>query len=545
MSLLEVRDLSVRFSGQEQDVLVVRNASFSLEKGETFALVGESGSGKSVTAHSLMRLLAPSLVSYPSGSIRFDGEELMSAPEPVLRSLRGRRIGMVFQEPMSALNPLHTLGRQIAEIIRQHTPERSGHEIMEQVRELLALVGLPHFQERLDAYPHQLSGGERQRVVIAMASANHPDLLIADEPTTALDVSIAAQVMELIRDLQKRLGMAVLLITHDLNLVRRIAGRVAVMQRGEIVEQGDTAAVFAAPRHAYTRRLLTEVPSGSPIPMAETAETVLSCDSVRVWFPAKKNFWGRPVAWRKAVEGASLSVRRGEAVGIVGESGSGKTTLGLALLRLTPSRGTIVFAGMEMNARSIAALRPLRRRLQFVFQDPFSSLNPRMTIEDIIGEGLRVHAPELTRAQRVERIAAILGEVGMDAGFMARYPHEFSGGQRQRVSIARALILKPDLIVLDEPTSALDVSLQAQIVELLRELQRRHGVSYLFISHDLRVVRALCHRILVLKDGRIVEEGEAETLFTAPRHPYTRMLMEAAFLLPGGAPNAEPAPAGS
>ncbi len=526
MSLLEVTELSLQFLSSPAPV--VRQVSFSINKGEMLALVGESGSGKSVSALAVMQLHSPHAVCYPTGSIRFAGEELMRAPEPYMQTLRGKRIGIVFQEPMTALNPLHTIGRQIAEVIRQHQtlPEK---DIPDRVLELLKMVGLESFMHRLKAFPHQLSGGERQRVVIAMAIANNPDLLIADEPTTALDVTLANQIIDLMKNLQRHLGLAVLLITHDLHLVRRVADKVAIMQRGEIVEQGTAGNIFSDPQHPYTRHLISSVPKGLPRPVAKNSELMLASEELRVWFPAKKSFWGKSMQWKKAVDGASIELRRGQSLGIVGESGSGKTTLGLALLRLIKSEGSISFAGNRLDTLGFASLRPFRKRMQFIFQDPFSSLNPRMTIEDIVGEGLRVHFPTLSREERAAQVAAMLAEVGLEADMMNRYPHEFSGGQRQRIAIARALILKPDLIVLDEPTSALDVSLQVQIVELLRQLQEKHGVSYLFISHDLRVVRALCHRICVIKDGVIVERGAAEDIFERPRHDYTKALIEAAF----------------
>lgn len=526
MALLEIHDLSLRFATRPDPV--VEQVSFSIERGEMLALVGESGSGKSVTALSVLQLHPSATVEYPSGSIRFDGEELMRAGDAYMEMLRGKRIGMVFQEPMTALNPLHSIGRQIAEVIRQHRtlPEK---DIPARVAELLRLVGLEAFLERLDAYPHQLSGGERQRVVIAMAIANNPDLLIADEPTTALDVTLATQIIALIRDLQKKLGMAVLLITHDLSLVRRVAERVAIMQAGRIVEQGETQQVFSAPQHAYTRHLISSVPQGTPKPLDKDTPVIMETHALNVWFPVKKSFFGTPLTYKKAVDGVSLEIRHGQSLGLVGESGSGKTTFGLALVRLIQSNGTILFDGLDLGAQPSQTLRALRQRIQFVFQDPFSSLNPRMTIEDIIGEGLRVHRPGLSREERRTKVAAMLAEVGLEADMMMRYPHEFSGGQRQRVAIARALIVKPDLIVLDEPTSALDVSLQVQIVELLRRLQEKYRVSYLFISHDLRIVRALCHSIAVIKDGKIIERGDADDIFTHPQHHYTKALIAAAF----------------
>lgn len=526
MSLLEIKDLSLRFLSSSEPV--AKQVSFSINKGEMLALVGESGSGKSVTALSVMQLHPKQSVTYPSGSIVFDGEELMGAPEPYMQMLRGKRIGMVFQEPMTALNPLHTIGRQIAEVIRQHRtlPEK---DIPGRVKELLEMVGLSAFTERLTSYPHQLSGGERQRVVIAMAIANNPDLLIADEPTTALDVTLATQIISLIKELQQKLGMAVLLITHDLNLVKRVAERVAIMQQGELVEQGKTAEIFAKPKHPYTKHLIGSVPGGRPKLLADNTDVLLATEELKVWFPQKKSFFDTPLTYKKAVDGVSLHVRRGQALGLVGESGSGKTTFGLALLRLIKSEGHILFEGGDIRQTPNADMRRLRQRLQFVFQDPFSSLNPRMTIEEVVGEGLRVHRPNLTRSERREKAAAMLAEVGLTEEMLDRYPHEFSGGQRQRIAIARALVLKPDLIVLDEPTSALDVSLQVQIVELLRHLQEKHRVAYVFISHDLRVVRALCHRIAVIKDGKVIERGPTEEIFEHPRQDYTKALIDAAF----------------
>jgi len=526
MALLEVKDLSLQFSSRTEPV--VQHVSFSINKGEMLALVGESGSGKSITALSIMQLHPPQTVSYPSGSILFNGEELMGAGDAYMQMLRGRRIGMVFQEPMTALNPLHTIGRQIAEVIRQHRT-RPEKEIPARVKELLEMVGLEDFKDRLHAFPHQLSGGERQRVVIAMAIANNPDLLIADEPTTALDVTLATQIIALIKDLQKRLGIAVLLITHDLNLVKRVAERVAIMQQGQLVEQGKTAEVFSHPKHSYTQHLIASVPQGKPRPVPADSEIILATENLRVWFPARKSFFGKALSYKKAVDGVSLHLKRGQALGLVGESGSGKTTFGLALARLQASEGGIFFEGEEISSKKQTDLRPLRQRIQFVFQDPFSSLNPRMNIEDIVGEGLRVHRPDLSRAQRRRKVASMLAEVGLEEAMLERYPHEFSGGQRQRIAIARALIVKPDLIVLDEPTSALDVSLQVQIVELLRTLQTKHHVAYLFISHDLRVVRALCHRIAVIREGRVIERGPAEEIFEHPRQDYTKALIAAAF----------------
>ncbi|MBX9698546.1 MAG: ABC transporter ATP-binding protein [Acetobacteraceae bacterium] len=525
MPLLEVDNLSVAFAGRR----VVQGVSFAVHAGETVALVGESGSGKSVTALSALRLL-PGSGTNPEGRITLDGTEVLAAAPAALRRLRGGVAGMVFQEPMTSLNPLHTIERQVGEAITLHQP-LAGAALRARVLELLHHVALPNAEERLGAYPHQLSGGQRQRVMIAAALANDPKLLVADEPTTALDVTIQAQILELLADLKRRRSMAMLLITHDLQIVRRHADRVVVMKDGAAVEQGPVAQVFAAPAHPYTRMLLATEPRGRPAPVPADAAEVARLDDIRVHFPIRRGVLRRTVGHVKAVDGVSLAVREGETIGLVGESGSGKTTIGLGLLRLTDSTGGIRFEGRDIQPLSGSALRPLRRRMQIVFQDPFGSLSPRLSAGEIIGEGLAVHEPGLSRAGRDTAVAAALEEVGLSPDMADRYPHEFSGGQRQRIAIARALVLKPRLVVLDEPTSALDVSVQAQVVELLRELQARHRLAYLFISHDLRVVRALAHRIIVLKDGRVVEAGEAEALTAAPREPYTRALMAAAFEL--------------
>ncbi|MEB2343878.1 MAG: ABC transporter ATP-binding protein [Deltaproteobacteria bacterium] len=535
MSLLEVQDLAVRFEGGGKPVDAVRGVSFTVERGETVALVGESGSGKSVTALSVLQLLPPA-ARHPAGRIRLDGREMIGAPEPVLRELRGNRAAMIFQEPMTSLNPLHRVGRQIGEIVTLHR-KASDTEVRVRAVELLCQVGLDEPERRLEAYPHELSGGQRQRVMIAMALANEPDLLIADEPTTALDVTIQAQILALLRELRARTGMALLLITHDLAIVRRMADRVCVMQGGRIVEQGHAERVFTAPEHPYTRHLLASEPRGAPAPVAPDAPTVLEARDLRVWFPIRRGVLRRVTGHVKAVDGVSLAVRAGETVGIVGESGSGKTTLAFGLLRLERSEGSIRFHGRELQGLPWAATRPLRRAMQIVFQDPFASLSPRLPVGRIVGEGLEIHGMG-SPAERERRVIEVLEEVGLDPASRHRYPHEFSGGQRQRISIARALVLRPELVVLDEPTSALDVSVQAQIVELLRELQRRHRLAYLFISHDLRVVRAMSHQILVLRGGRVVEQGAAEVLFAAPREPYTRALLAAAIDL-------EAAPAGA
>ncbi len=528
MSLLTINNFSLQFTGSAEPV--VKNISLALEKGDMTALVGESGSGKSVTALSVMQLHNKGSVTYPEGSIRLGEEELLGAPEEVLQQIRGKRISMVFQEPMTSLNPLHTIGRQVAEIIRQHN-KMSEKDIHNRVLELFDKVGLSAFHNRLNAYPHQLSGGERQRVMIAMAIANDPDLLIADEPTTALDVNLETQIIDLLKTLQKDMNMSILLITHDLTLVRRVADHVAIMKDGEIVEYGDTVGIFKKPKHDYTKHLLSSTPSGSAVPLPPDPELVLSCENLKVHFPAKKNFFGKPIAFKKAVDNITLDVRRGETLGIVGESGSGKTTLGLALLRLVPSKGRIVFMGQKISRMNTRALRHLRKDVQFIFQDPFSSLNPRMTIGAIIGEGLRTHHPEMFVAGKGRSaVTQIMEEVGLSPDMINRYPHEFSGGQRQRISIARAMILRPDVVVLDEPTSALDVSLQVQIIDLLKTLQEKQQNSYLFISHDLKVIRAISHNIIVLKEGEIVERGATEDIFEKPEHPYTKMLMDAALI---------------
>ncbi len=530
--LLAVRNLSVTFAGQggAKPVEAVKDISFTLERGETLALVGESGSGKSVTALSLMQLLPyPAARHGPRSSIRLAGEgELIGAPPALLQRVRGGRMAMVFQEPMTSLNPLHTLERQIAETLFVHK-RMSPLAARRRTIELLQLVGLADAEHRLGAYPHQLSGGQRQRVMIAMAIANEPDILIADEPTTALDVTIQAHILKLLQDLRERLGMALLLITHDLSIVRKMADRVVVMTAGEAVETGATAEIFARPQHPYTRRLLAAQPQGRAAPADPAAAPIAEGEAIKVWFPIRRGLLRRVKGHVRAVDGVTLSVRAGTTLGIVGESGSGKTTLGLALLRLTEAEGRIRFAGRDISALTQRQLRPLRREMQIVFQDPFSSLSPRLSVAQIIEEGIRVHRLADSAAERRRLVETALAEVGLDPAAAERYPHEFSGGQRQRIAIARALVLKPRFVVLDEPTSALDMSVQAQIVDLLRELQARHGLAYLFISHDLKVVRALAHEILVMKDGRIVEAGSAERIIEAPRHPYTRALMAAAF----------------
>ena len=528
-NLIEIRDLAVEFASGKQRQRVVSNVSFDIRRGETLALVGESGSGKSVTAHSILRLLPYPAASHPSGSIRYAGQDLLNISEAKLRKIRGNRIAMVFQEPMTALNPLHTIERQISEILQLHKGLR-GAAARSRVLELLELVGIPDPAKRLKAYPHELSGGQRQRVMIAMALANEPELLIADEPTTALDVTVQLKILELLQELQARLGMALLLISHDLNLVRRIAQRVCVMQRGEIVEQSDCEALFSSPQHAYTRELLGAEPSGEPAGNVP-GDTLLSVADLKVWFPIKKGMLRRTVDHVKAVDGINFNLQQGQTLGIVGESGSGKSTLGLAILRLIASQGAIRFKGHVLDGISQHAVRPLRRQMQVVFQDPFGSLSPRMSVGQIIGEGLRIHKLGNEQEQEQAIIDALL-EVGLDPQTRHRYPHEFSGGQRQRIAIARALVLKPELILLDEPTSALDRTVQRQVVELLRTLQQKYNLTYLFISHDLAVVRALSHQLMVIKHGQVVEQGAARSIFSAPQHAYTQQLLEAAFMAP-------------
>ncbi len=531
MSLLEIRDLSVTFTGWRgaPPVHAVKRVSFDLDRGETLALVGESGSGKSVTALSILQLLPYPAASHdPGSSIKFAGEELVGSAPGRLREVRGNRIGIVFQEPMTSLNPLHTVQKQIGETLLIHN-HLSAAAVRARTLELLHLVGLREAESRLNAYPHQLSGGQRQRVMIAMAIANEPDILIADEPTTALDVTIQAQILELLRDLRDRLGMALLLITHDLTIVRKMADRVCVMSHGEIVEAGAAGEIFAHPQHPYTQRLLGAQPKGRADPPPHDAPVLVEGDAVKVWFPIRGGLLRRVKGQVKAVDGVSLKLRAGATLGVVGESGSGKTTLGLALLRLIDAQGTIIFAGREISRERQRALRPLRREMQVVFQDPYSSLSPRLSIAQVVGEGLRVHHLASDEREARRRIDEALVEVGLEPEAAERYPHEFSGGQRQRVAIARALVLQPRFIVLDEPTSALDMSVQAQIVDLLRELQRRHGLTYLFISHDLRVVRAVAHEIMVMKDGKVVEAGPTDAILETPQHPYTQALMAAAF----------------
>src|SRR5436190_3008924 len=528
--LLSVRDLSVAFRSGGRETLAVDRISFEIAKGETLALVGESGSGKSVTALSILKLLPYPAARHPSGAIRFKGQDLLGLAEHEIRHVRGNAITIIFQEPMTSLNPLHTIEKQIGETLLLHQGV-TGPAARARIVELLTQVGIPDPEERLASYPHQLSGGQRQRVMIAMALANEPDLLIADEPTTALDVTVQAQILTLLKDLQTRLGMAMLFITHDLGIVRRLADHVCVMKDGKIVEAGPVQDVFEHPKHSYTKALLAAEPKPDPAPLCPDAPLVIQTEDLKVWFPLKRGVMRKIVGHIKAVDGVSISVRQGETLGIVGESGSGKTTLGLAILRLISSDGPIVFLGKPLQGLKFKAMRPFRHDMQIVFQDPFGSLSPRMSVSDIIEEGLWVHQPQLTAAQREARIIAALRDVGLDPETRFRYPHEFSGGQRQRIAVARAVVLEPTFVVLDEPTSALDMLIQTQIVDLLRDLQKRHDLTYLFISHDLRVVSALASRLIVMRNGKVVEEGPAGELFARPRSAYTRALFAAAFNL--------------
>jgi microcin C transport system ATP-binding protein len=530
MPLLSVRDLSVVFGRGTGKVLAVDGVSFDIRKGETLALVGESGSGKSATALSIMRLLPYPAASHPSGVVAFKGQDLMKLRESEIRQVRGKDITIVFQEPMTSLNPLHTIGKQIAEILLLHGG-LVGRAARARTIELLAQVGIRDPESRLQSFPHQLSGGQRQRIMIAMALANEPDLLIADEPTTALDVTVQAQILKLLKDLQARLGMTILFITHDLGIVRKVADRVCVMKQGKIVEHGTVEAVFASPQHPYTRELMAAEPKVNPAPLSPQNDVMIRTDDLKVWFPIKKGFLRKVVGHIKAVDGVSIEIRRGETLGVVGESGSGKTTLGLAILRLISSEGPIVFLGSELQGLKFKQMRPFRRDMQIVFQDPYGSLSPRMSIADIIEEGLPVHQPQLDRTQREERVVRAMIEVGLDPLTRFRYPHEFSGGQRQRIAVARAVVLEPTFVVLDEPTSALDMLIQAQIVDLLRDLQKRKNLTYMFISHDLKVVAALASKLIVMRNGKVVEEGSAADVFTSPKSPYTRALFSAAFNL--------------
>jgi microcin C transport system ATP-binding protein len=528
--LLRVKNLSVSFGdirGEAQPVQAVKQVSFDIHRGETLALVGESGSGKTATAHSITQLLPYPKASHPSGSVELEGVELMGAHKSVLEGLRGNRIAMIFQEPMTSLNPLHTIVRQVSEVLIVHQNMSVG-DARGRTKVLLEQVGLREIDKRLDAFPHQLSGGQRQRVMIAMALANKPDLLIADEPTTALDVTVQAQILDLLAELREQMGLSILLITHDLDVVKRLADRVCVMTQGQIVESGTCIDVLNSPQHEYTQHLIQSVPTGDSPPTDPLAEVVMQAENIQVHFPVKRGVFRRTVDVIKAVDGVSLTLRRGQTLGIVGESGSGKTTLALALLRLTQCKGRIVFQGEAIDAYSFKLLRPLLSRLQIVFQDPFGSLNPRMSVGQIVEEGLLVHCPEMNAEERMQTTRSTLGSVGIDIDPYAAYPHEFSGGQRQRIAIARAMVLKPQLLVLDEPTSALDMSIQAQIIDLLKDLQQRNGLSYLFVSHDLKVVRALCNEVLVMQHGKVVEQGAGQAIFTRPEQAYTQALLKAA-----------------
>jgi microcin C transport system ATP-binding protein len=537
--LLDVRDLSVAFHQPSGTSVAVDRISFSIRRGECTALVGESGSGKSVSALSILKLLPYPTASHPSGSVLFKGRELLHLSEHEIRGIRGNDISIIFQEPMTSLNPLHTIERQIGEILHLHNPI-SNSMARERTLELLTQVGIPEPETRMQSYPHQLSGGQRQRVMIAMALANEPDLLIADEPTTALDVTVQAQILALLAEIRERLGMSLLFITHDLGIVRRIADVVCVMNGGKIVEQGPVEQVFTAPQHPYTRALLAAEPKPDPAPPRPEQPEVISAKDLKVWFPVKRGLLRSTVGHIKAVDGVSLSVRKGETLGVVGESGSGKTTLGLALLRLISSEGPIVFLGSNIQGLRFKAMRPFRRDMQIVFQDPYGALSPRMSVGDIVAEGLSVHQRALSRDERETRVIKALRDVGMDPATRFRYPHEFSGGQRQRISIARATVLEPNFVVLDEPTSALDMLFQAQMVDLLRELQRKRDLTYMFISHDLRVVASLASHLIVMRRGKVVEEGAASELFKNPKTDYTRALFAAAFRLEA-APDGEAA----
>jgi microcin C transport system ATP-binding protein len=528
--LLSIRDLSVAFHQGGDTAIAVDRVSFDIAKGEVVALVGESGSGKSVTANSILKLLPYPSASHPSGEILFKGKDLLKVRPEELRHVRGNDITMIFQEPMTSLNPLHDIERQVAEILHLHQPIGRA-EARRRVIELLTQVGIREPEKRLGAFPHELSGGQRQRVMIAMALANRPELLIADEPTTALDVTVQAQILELLRKLKAEHGMSMLFITHDLGIVRKIADRVCVMTKGKIVESGPTSEIFANPKHAYTRHLLAAEPKGEPPVVDEAKPIIIEAQDLKVWFPIKTGFLRKVTDHVKAVDGIDLKLKAGHTLGIVGESGSGKTTLGLALTRLISSKGRIAFVGNDIQGATFATMRPLRREMQIVFQDPYGSLSPRMSVGDIVGEGLSVHEPTLSEDERDERVAAALKETGLDPETRHRYPHEFSGGQRQRIAIARAMVLKPRFVMLDEPTSALDMSVQAQVVELLRELQAKHDLAYLFISHDLRVVRALANEIIVMRNGRVVEQGPSRELFSAPKEDYTKALLAAALNL--------------
>ena len=528
--LLTVKDLSIAFGAGERQVLAVDRISFSIKRGETLALVGESGSGKSATALSVMKLLPYPAASHPSGQVMFKGQDLLSLSERKIREIRGADITIIFQEPMTSLNPLHTIERQIGEILLLHRG-MTGAPARARILELLTQVGIPNPETRLKSYPHQMSGGQRQRVMIAMALANEPDLLIADEPTTALDVTVQAQILKLLKDLQARLGMAMLFITHDLGIVRKIADRVCVMKDGKIVEENAVADIFKSPQHPYTRALLAAEPHPHALQPNPTGKIVLKTDNLKVWFPIKRGLMRKTVGHIKALDGVSVEVRKGETLGVVGESGSGKTTLGLAILRLISSDGPVVFMGNPLQGLRFKEMRPHRRNMQIVFQDPYGSLSPRMSVSDIIQEGMWIHMPQIPRHECEKHVIKALEDVGLNPDTRFRYPHEFSGGQRQRIAVARAIVLEPTFVVLDEPTSALDMLIQAQMVDLLCALQKRHDLTYMFISHDLRVVAAMSSSLMVMKEGKVVETGPAAELFKSPKTAYTRALFAAAFNL--------------
>ncbi len=521
--VLTINGLSVGFGRGDAIEQVTHQVSLSVKKGETLALVGESGSGKSVTANSILKLLPKGSSHYMEGNIDFDGVDMLSCSERQLRGIRGGRIGMIFQEPMVSLNPLHKIGKQLVETLSIHRGVRQKKAESIAI-EWLGKVGIKHPEIKVNAYPHELSGGERQRVMIAMALINEPELLVADEPTTALDVSVQAQILDLLKELQQELGMAMLFITHDLSIVRRIADRVAVMQDGKLVEQGECHALFNAPKHPYTKLLIDSDPRGEPVPIQFEPENILKVNNLRVWFPITGGIFKRVVSHVKAVTDMGFALKKGQSIGLVGESGSGKSTTGMAILKLVRSEGSISYEGQELQGLDRNAMLPYRSKMQVVFQDPFSALNPRMSVAQVIGEGLRVH--QQLDEQEIDRmIVEVMEEVDLDPASRHRYPNEFSGGQRQRIAIARALILKPEFILLDEPTSSLDRTVQAQVLDLLKSLQSKYGLSYLFISHDLNVVKSLCHYTIVMKQGQIVEQGDTHTLFSQPKHAYTQELV--------------------
>lgn len=527
-TILKVENIKVAFQTQDKESVVVQDVSFEVKRGETTALVGESGSGKSVSALSILKLLPYPAAQHKGGKIIFKGDDILKIDERKLQNIRGGDISMVFQEPMTSLNPLHTIERQIGESIMVHQKVQKN-EIRKKIIELLEQVGIKNAQDRLGAYPHQLSGGQRQRVMIAMALANEPELLIADEPTTALDVTVQAQILELLVELQKTRGLAMLFITHDLSIVRKIADRVCVMTKGKIVEQGDVKHIFSNPQHSYTKELLAAEPRGTPPTIEPDAKKIIEAEKIKVWFPIKHGFFRRTKSYVKAVDQIDLTLYQGQTLGIVGESGSGKTTLGLAITRMMSAEGKIKFNEMEISKLSFKEMRKYRAKMQIVFQDPYGSLSPRMSVGEIVAEGLQIHQPKLSPQQKDQKVCKVLEEVGVDTNARHRYPHEFSGGQRQRIAIARALAVEPEFIMLDEPTSALDRGIQAQVVELLLKLQKDRKLSYLFVSHDLKIVRALANDVVVMKDGKIIEKGKMKQIFENPKNEYTKQLMNAAF----------------